>query len=177
MEQLLEVYTAEGGILLFTCLMTIVTMNPTSRLSVPIPNWYREKLGEITPKVNLSPYIPQKKPDNGTFMVTYRTTWSDLDFRYHVNHTDYIRMAIDAASEACFAGKLPTFTGDFSCYHIQQMNLKYSAVCFAGELLNIFTWVDENSSKFIHCQIERAVGGIVVQAMFNIYRQNQLSRL
>ena len=110
-------------------------------------------------------------------MVTYRTTWSDLDFRYHVNHAYYIRMAIDVAAEACFAGKLPPFSDDFSRYSIHRINLKYSAECFAEELLNIFTWVDEHNSECIHCQIERAVGGIVVQAMLKVYCQDQLSRL
>ena len=138
-------------------------MDSVKRTSKPLPDYVHEKLGRVIPVVNQPRFTSQLRPVTGYHTSSYRITWSDIDFQYHTNQAQYIKITLDAATEACFVGKLRSFEDDLGRYCIKGIKTLYPAESKQGDKLNIFTWVDESSNCVLHSQIEKHEGTTVFQ--------------
>ena len=169
-----QMYSTNGNTLLFTCLHTFAFVDVKMRSLYTIPNTVHEALGEVTPVVNQTRFTPQQRPKDKCHTTTYKIVWSDVDFQFHTNQAQYVKIAMDAASEACFSGKLKTFEDDLGRYCINQLKTRYVAESKHGDTLSIFTWVDDTDDCILHLEMEKQLGTVVFQALLKFYTNEDL---
>ena len=169
-----RLYSTRGNILLCTCLHTIVFVDAVKRNSSQLPDYVHEKLGKVIAVVKQPRFKAQLRPKSGYHRTSYKVTWSDIDFQYHMNQAEYIRVAINAATEACFSGKLKGFENDLGRYCTKGIKTLYTAECSQGDNLNIFTWVDQSNECILHSQIEKQDGTTAFHAQFYFYTNEEL---
>ena len=98
-----KLFSTNGNILLCTGVLTIVVADKVTRLAMPTTDVIGCELDSIRPIVNQSRYTPHDmKP--GSHKTSYRVRWSDIDAQQHVNQAQFVRISLDAATEACCAG-------------------------------------------------------------------------
>ena len=176
MELFWQLYSTNGNMLLCTCLHTIAFVDIKKRTLYPIPDDVRQTLGQVIPVVNQSRFTPQQRPLDEYHTASYRITWSDVDFQYHTNQAQYVRIAMDAATEACFAGRLRTFQDDLDRYCIKEMKTRYAAECKQGDSVTIYTWVDKADDCILHLQMEKQGGTVVFQARLKLYTNEEIHK-
>ena len=176
MELFWELHSTNGNILLCSCVHTIAFVDIKKRTLYPIPGAVHQTLGQVVPVMNQSRFTPQQRPLDEYHTASYRITWSDVDFQDHTNQAQYVRIAMDAATEACHAGRLRTFEDDLGRYCIKEMKTRYAAECKQGDNVTIYTWVDNADHCILHSQMEKEGGTVLFQALFKFYTNEDICK-
>ena len=176
MEQFWELYSTNGNILLCSCVHTIAFIDIKKRTLYQIPDAVRQTLDHVIPVVNQPQYTPQQRPLDEYHTASYRIAWSDVDFQYHTNQAQYVKIAMDAATEACYAGRLRTFEDDLDRYCIKEMKTRYAAECKQGDNVTIYTWVDNTDDCILHLQMEKQGGTVVFQAQMKFFTSEDVCK-
>ena len=176
MELFWKLYSTSGNILLCSCVHTIAFVDIKKRTLHRISDAVHQTLGQVIPVVNQSRYTPQQRPLDEYHRASYRIAWSDVDFQYHTYQAQYVKIAMDAATEACFAGQFRTFEDDLDRYCIKEMKTRYAAECKQGDNVTIYTWVDNTDDCILHLQVEKQGGTVVFQAQMKFFTNEYICK-
>lgn len=99
-------------------------------------------------------FIPETRP-SGAHKLNTRFNWSDADYYYHINHSSYIRLGVDAASLAASEGQLPGIEEDLCQYRITECSGLYTREVRPGQDVQVYSWTKDDVPNVIFSEIVR----------------------
>ncbi|CAD5118325.1 DgyrCDS7038 [Dimorphilus gyrociliatus] len=119
--------------------------------------------------------IPRITPPENTFEDTSMVLSSQIDWYFHLNHSEYNKLCFDCAAKAVSKNFYRFFHSDICHYHIKDTFKLQLGECLMGDKLRIITWQDETKSEIIYFQIIRISSNQIVFEMTVIYYKESLS--
>ena len=153
----------------------VVAIDPASGKSTKLDTSYKEDISKYSTMdlpIKLARYT---KPDKA-YVYNMQMSSSDCDLLNHVNHASNIRFCMDAASDACKAGVIVGFPGDFDEYDVRQIDILHDRQVYEGDNLNIVVWENQEQELTLHFLLERE-GSTVTSVTIYFYSYSSSARL
>ena len=94
-------------------------------------------------------------PQTPVFSHSIMATHSDTDLNQHTNRNVYQRHAANTGACAAMSGFYTYFKGDLANYRMKRMITYFRGESVPGEVLEIFTWEDEQDKLKLYFKIMR----------------------
>ena len=132
-----------------------VTVDQTTRKSVALPDWFREKYQSLR-KTSL--FILPAMPESSQvpyYECSKKVEFCDIDHYNHTNFTSYIKYGMEVAAEASrkkiFSG---LFSEPFQNYEIKTVTFTYHGESRAGDVLTVIALQNQYNRSQIHFDIK-----------------------
>ena len=131
--------SVDGGSALARLQSKHVLMDMTKRKPLVIPETIKESLQSYLKHEGQSfRYKPSPNLDGHSLLMSMPVNASDTDIRAHLSHSSFVKLCMDAATEACFEDKFQHFSGDLALYHVKNLKALYKKECNMGEVMNVY---------------------------------------
>ena len=156
--------SAQTGQVLHKAVAQLVVVDKESRRPTPLPDYFLDNFLGTATKVPVEKVMALNKP-NHSAVVHYTVRWSDTDTYLHVNNGSYIRICFDAMVEVSRQGKFKSLAGDLAQYWVKHFNCLFLNEASPGDILDVYSWEDENYPMNVHARAERR-GQAIFQCSF-----------
>ena len=162
----IEFRDATSGSLYARIQRQIVTIDAVTRKPLPVQRGHR---GFDDGSYSAKPiFVPQFTPTPDATTYVFKLCHSDSDDLGHTNGSTYIRLCCDAAANACNAGKLKNFSGDFFHYDVSSALIRYLGESFPGDELEVTVWEDHVELDCLYFHISN-LKKLIFVAKFNYF--------
>ena len=172
--QLYEETAAKSGqeeVQLHTSSISYVTADTATGRPCDLPASFRDLFTGPERDIGKVPYVT---PPNFATVLPYTCQWSHSDMQYHINQSQYIKFALDAAGILGKTGELSHLTGEIGQWKVKRCTSLFLAETLPGQTLNIHIWEDKDNPWILHAHMERK-GKAVYQAMLEYYDTQDFS--
>ena len=159
-----SIRSAQTGQVLHKAVAHLVVVDKESRRPTPLPGYFLDHFQGTATKVPVEKVTSLIKPDHST-VVHYTVRWSDTDSYLHINQGNYVRICFDAMVEVSRQAKFKSLAGDLAQYWVKHFNCLYLNEASPGDILDVYSWEDENYPMNVHARAERR-GQAIFQCSF-----------
>lgn len=167
----------QAGVVLVQRIVRIVNIDPLTKTATPIPDDLRQLLKEKIhasgdsqlPRLDIPADVPEKH-----FVHSESVRFSDMDFVFHSNQGSYLLYALECAAMAASKGFYSKILDDVCFYPAKSALGLHIAECFAGDVLQVFTWEDEKNPMLIYFIVKNK-NGIAYYAKVEFYSPEELT--
>ena len=149
----------KSGETLATLRFKYVIVDPETRKSSPLPDWFVHKYGKlIDMNESVARYVLPQVPneEEKVYCKWYTINGSDIDHNQHTNNAVYYRLCFDAATEASLFRELfKGLTGDICNYNVRRSQGIYMKESRLGDCVEVIVWQDNISRDTLHFLIDK----------------------
>ncbi|XP_033733156.1 uncharacterized protein LOC117322391 [Pecten maximus] len=156
--------TDESGVMLIKGTFTAILFDTETKRAVPFPKWYVEKFNSTLSYDDNGHIQAKNDVPSYAYKTQLKVRHSDMDSNMHVSNTEYLRYCMETATDASLSGYYNKYRRDMCWYPLLELDISYLAESRAGEMLDIYTWQDQNDIHFIYFAIHRDGTAIAVAA-------------
>lgn len=155
---------------LYECTVVSVDVDMNSRKPLPLDKEFVEKFSkyceDVIPRIE-SPSKPSA--EDGIFHCQRQAMWSDIDTLNHVNHSNYLKFCLDAASLALKHSRQE------SSFLVKEATIVYKGEVKERDIMDIYMW-QSKVPNVLYFQIE-VQNEVVLNATIEFYAQSIYSKL
>ena len=175
--QILQFTDASTEKPLFVVKRDVVLIHPTERIPIALPDDYLKRLQKyVSSKKSSRINVPNKPESDACHKFSMYIVHSDFDGYGHVNQAVYVRLCLDAVTDAFVQKHFIPIPGlSFDDYDVKQVDAMYIGEIAKCEEVIVFVWSSDNNT--FHCQIENKEGKVFHKATITYYTTDSESRL
>ncbi|XP_041365019.1 uncharacterized protein LOC121380250 [Gigantopelta aegis] len=155
-----ELTVASTGQTLFRTGYRFVHVNPITRRSMPLPDWWREK--HCNDVIAKEPLIVQRTPRPGdTHVFKVRVMWTDTDNNNHATWTSYVQFSINAMHDGIRKNFYKNVNEEVVRRGLRKIRMRFMRESLEGVELIVHSWGSAEDDTTVCCEIENADGKVV----------------
>ncbi|XP_067658875.1 uncharacterized protein [Haliotis asinina] len=155
-----------------------VVVSKSTRRPCPVPDWFREKFGELYNKdpgvtfrqVETTPVKMCRGVNSNPYMLTVKSR--DIDTNLHTNATLYLQYCLDALDDHLFRNKIRCELNTESLL-VKSASFLHEGESEVADVLAVEFWDDETDAEMICFNILKS-GISIYQARVHFYRYDEI---